>query len=527
MTSSELRKKYLEFFESKGHVILPSASLIPENDPTGLFINSGMHPLVPYLLGQKHPAGNRLVNCQKCIRTIDIDEVGDETHLTFFQMLGNWSLGDYWKEEAINWALEFLTEELKIKKSELEITCFAGDKDAPRDEEAGEIWKKLGINKIKFLGKKDNWWGPAGQTGPCGPDTEIFYKDVEIWNLVFMQYDKNVQGQYESLKQKNIDTGMGLARLTALLNNKKSVFETDIFYSGIKTREHRIVADHIRSAVEIISDCIVPSNSEQGYVLRRLIRRAMRYEKDIVKIAKNFTQENKILEILSQEQEKFRQSLEHGLRALKKNKCSIPFDYYQSYGLPIDIIKEYIKINQKEFNKKLDEHREKSRSEKKFKSGLADNQEATIKLHTATHLLLSALREILDKNIKQMGSNITPERLRFDFNFPRKLTPEELQKIQDLVNQKIKQNIKIKKSSKAQIIFYSINSFSREKCAGPHVKNTSELGKFKIIKQESSSAGVRRIRGVLTQNHFDEIFADKKIIAKANKLGELLQNKKL
>ena len=289
MTSREIKQKFLDFFKSKNHAIIPSASLIPENDPTVLFTTAGMHPLVPYLLGEKHQMGTRLASGQRCLRTDDISEIGDETHLTFFEMLGNWSLGDYWKEEAISWALEFLTKELKIPKQKLEISCFAGNKNAPRDNEAAEIWRKLGIKKIKFLGKKDNWWGPAGQTGPCGPDTEIFYQGVEIWNLVFMQYNKKPDGTFEILKQRNVDTGMGLERVTALLNNKKSVFETDLFYPGIKTKEQRIVADHIRAAVNIIQDGIRPSNSEQGYVLRRLIRRAMRFDKDILKTAEKLT----------------------------------------------------------------------------------------------------------------------------------------------------------------------------------------------------------------------------------------------
>ena len=517
MTSQELKTKYLEFFKSKNHAIIPSASLVPENDPTVLFTTAGMHPLVPYLLGEKHPMGNRLVNCQKCIRVDDIEEVGDESHLTFFNMLGNWSLGDYWKQEAIAWALEFLTQKLEIRKSELEITCFAGDKNAPRDDEAAEIWRKLGINKIKFLPKKDNWWGPAGQTGPCGPDSEIFWKGIEIWNLVFMQYNKNSQGEYKPLEQKNIDTGMGFARVTALLNNKNSVFETDLFYPGIKTREQRIVADHVRAAVFAISDGAEPSNLDRGYIVRKLIRRAMRYEKNIAQIAKNFTQENKILQILQTEQKKFQKTLERGLKEIVKNKKNrTAFEFYQSYGLPLEVIQEYMKVNKQDFEKKLKQHQEASKS-KKFKAGLQDHQEQTVKLHTATHLLLSALRQILDKNIKQAGSNITPERLRFDFTWPDKLTPEQIKQVENLVNQKIQENLPItccemelKKAEKTGALatfkgrypdivrVYTVgDKISCEICAGPHVKNTRELGKFKITKQESSSAGVRRIRGVL------------------------------
>jgi len=500
MTSREIKQKFLDFFKSKNHAIIPSASLIPENDPTVLFTTAGMHPLVPYLLGEKHQMGTRLASGQRCLRTDDISEIGDETHLTFFEMLGNWSLGDYWKEEAISWALEFLTKELKIPKQKLEISCFAGNKNAPRDNEAAEIWRKLGIKKIKFLGKKDNWWGPAGQTGPCGPDTEIFYQGVEIWNLVFMQYNKKPDGTFEILKQRNVDTGMGLERVTALLNNKKSVFETDLFYPGIKTKEQRIVADHIRAAVNIIQDGIRPSNSEQGYVLRRLIRRAMRFDKDILKTAEKLTNNQDVLQVISQEQEKFSKSLERGLHELQKpKKIRTAFDYYQSFGLPIDVIKEYIKVSEKEFEEKFKEHQEKSRTaaKGKFKSGLADHSEQTTKLHTATHLLLAALRQVLDKNTNQRGSNITPERLRFDFNFPRKLLPEELEKVQALVNQKIQENLEIKKTIQGPTSYYSIGDFSYEKCAGPHTKNTGQLGRFKIIKEESSSAGVRRIRAVL------------------------------
>ncbi|MFH1392546.1 MAG: alanine--tRNA ligase-related protein [bacterium] len=500
MTSQELKQNFLDFFKSKNHAIIPSASLVPENDPTVLFTTAGMHPLVPYLLGEKHPMGKRLANCQKCLRTDDIDQVGDEMHLTFFEMLGNWSLGDYWKEEAIKFALEFLTKNLKIPKSKLEVTCFEGGKDAPRDNEAAKIWKKLGIKKIKFLGKKDNWWGPAGKTGPCGPDTEIFYKNVEIWNLVFMQYNKKPGGVFEVLKQKNVDTGMGLARLTALLNNKNSVFETDLFYPGIKTREQRIVADHTRAAINIIQDGIKPSNSEQGYVLRRLIRRAMRYDKNILEIAEKFTNKQDILEIISQEQEKFGRTLERGLHELQKpKKTRTAFDYYQSFGLPIDVIKEYVKVDEQDFEQKLKEHQEKSRTaaKGKFKAGLADHSEATTKLHTATHLLLAALRQVLGEHIKQAGSNINPERLRFDFTHSQKLTPEEIQKIENFVNQKIQENLPVAKSTQGPIIYYSIGDFSQEKCAGPHIENIGQLGKFKIIKEESSSAGVRRIRAIL------------------------------
>jgi alanyl-tRNA synthetase len=581
MKRKELIKKYVEFFISKGHEEILNSSLVPENDPSVLFTTAGMHPLVPYLLGQKHPLGNRLCNVQKCIRTGDIEEVGDSYHHTFFEMLGNWSLGDYWKEDAIKFTFEFYTKVLKISKEKLAITCFKGDKDAEKDFSSSQIWISLGIPKerVAFLGKDDNWWGPVGNTGPCGPDTEIFYwngksksskkfnpKDknwVEIGNDVFMQYNKNEKGNYNEAKQRNVDFGGGVERGLAILNNVEDDYKTEIFlpiikeieklskkkYEGGKeiTRAMRIIADHIKASVFIISEGIIPSNTEQGYVLRRLIRRSVKYARElnlkesISKIAipvfsvyddyselqKNKT---KILNEIEKEEEKFKQTLERGINQFKKfsNNKKISgeesFLLYQSYGFPIEMIEEEckthnIKFSEQDFEKELKKHQELSRTAAagRFKSGLADNSEATTKLHTTAHLLLASLRQVLkDKNINQRGSNITPERLRLDFSFSRKLTDEEIKKIENLVNEKIKQSILVIREEMSldnarkagalgifeskyeeKVFVYSINDFSREICAGPHVNNTKELGHFKIQKEESSSSGVRRIKAVL------------------------------
>jgi len=565
----ELINLYIDFFKSKAHKEIPNSPLIPENDPTVLFTTAGMHPLVPYLLGHKHPLGKRLVNAQKCIRTGDIDEVGDEFHLTFFEMLGNWSLGDYFKKEAIEYSFEFLTKILKIPKEKLRITCFKGDKDAPKDTEAAKIWENLGIKKsqIKFLGKKENWWGPAGKTGPCGPDTEMFVNNSEIWNDVFMQYNKNAKGDYTELKQKNVDTGMGVERTLAILQNKSSVYETHLFLPIIEkieklskkrygqnkeeTRAMRIIADHIKASVFILAENIAPSNKEHGYVLRRLIRRAIRYGKTIM-MQNNFTkqlaeivisiypdyrhlQKNKkfILNEIEKEENIFRQVLASGLRYFNKILKQIKnktvsgkdaFLLYQSYGFPLEMTIELakenkLKVDVKGFEAEQKKHQKLSRtaSAGKFKSGLADHSKETTKLHTATHLLNQALRQVLKKpDLHQKGSNITAERLRFDFNFDRKLTEKEIKQVEDLVNKKIQEKLEIKREemnleqAKKQgvhgvfehkygdkVFVYSIGNFSREICAGPHVSNTSELGKFKIIKEESSAKGVRRIKAVL------------------------------
>ncbi len=578
MKRKEFIKKYIDFFKSKGHEEIPNSSLIPENDPTVLFTTAGMHPLVPYLLGQKHPLGKRLCNVQKCIRTGDIEEVGDSYHHTFFEMLGNWSLGDYWKEDAIKFTFEFYTKILKIQKEKLAVTCFKGDKNAEKDLASANIWISLGIPKerVAFLGKEDNWWGPIGNSGPCGPDTEIFYwrgksktpkkfnpKDknwVEIGNNVLMQYNKNDKGEYNPAKQRNVDFGGGIERTLAVLNGFEDNYLTEIWQpiikeieklSGKKYKDNekaiRIIADHIKAAIFILAEGIIPSNTEQGYVLRRLIRRAVKYARElnlkesINKIAipvfsiyddyselqKNKT---KILNELEKEEEKFKQTLERGINQFKKfsNNKKISgeesFLLYQSYGFPVEIIEEEckihkIKFSKQDFEKELKKHQELSRTAAagRFKSGLADNSEATTKLHTAAHLLLASLRQVLkDKNINQKGSNITPERLRLDFSFSRKITDEEIKKIENLVNEKIKSSIPVikeemslEKARKAgatgifdekygdKVFVYSIGDFSREICAGPHIKNTKELGHFKIQKEESSSSGVRRIRAIL------------------------------
>jgi alanyl-tRNA synthetase len=573
MTSKEIREKFLEFFKGKGHTIIPSASLVPrETDPTVLFTTAGMHPLVPYLLGEDHPGGKRVANVQKCIRTIDIDKVGDESHLTFFEMLGNWSFGDYFKREAIEWSFEFLTSQkcLGIDKDRLSVTVFAGDKDAPRDDESAKIWQSLGIPKerIFYKGKEDNWWGPAGAAGPCGPDTEIFINGTEIWNDVFMEYNKTVDGKYEPLKQKNVDTGMGLERMAMIMQGKNNVYETDLFAPIIESLESkvlclktddsrlttskRIIADHIKASVFISADGVEPSNVGRGYVLRRLIRRAIRHgkllgmparnashsdaggEKDftpgiakvVIDIYKDVYPEleknkEKIFEELEREEKRFKKTLERGLKEFEKG--TDPFILFTTYGFPIELTQEMakergIEINIEKFKKQLKAHQELSRtaSAGMFKGGLADAGEQTIKYHTATHLLLAALRKVLGPHVFQRGSNITAERLRFDFNHHQKMTKEEIKKCEDLVNEKIKKNlpvlceemtVKEAKEKGAIGVFeekygdrvkvYSIGDFSMEICAGPHVKATAVLGHFKIVKEEAVSAGVRRIKAVL------------------------------
>ena len=556
--SDKLKKLFIEFFKEKGHNIIPNVSLIPENDPTVLFTTAGMHPLVPFLLGQPHPQGKRLVNIQKCFRTSDIDEVGDSFHLSFFEMLGNWSLGDYFKKESIPWSFEFLTDKkwLGIDKERLYVTVFEGDKDAPRDEESAKMWQELGIPKerIFYLPKNDNWWGPAGSTGPCGPDTEMFYdtgkescgvkcapgcscgKYNEIWNNVFMQYDKTAEGKYEAIKQKNVDTGMGVERTIAVLQEKDNVYDTEIFIPIVnkikelaKTeneRSIRIIADHARAATFILGEKIIPKKVEQGYILRRLIRRSIRHGKllgidkeflseiaeVVIKIHKKnyqYLEDNKnfILEELKKEDSKFRKTLSKGLRkfeeaAKEKNIDSVTaFTLYATFGFPIEMTKELAKekgidVDVKGFEEEFKKHQKisKAGSEKKFGSGLADTSEKTIRLHTATHLLNEALRKVLKKDIVQRGSNITPERLRFDFNFERKLTDKELKDVEDLINEQIKKELPVvkvettveeAKKMGAQAVFkekygdkvfvYSVGDFSCEICSGPHVKNTKEL----------------------------------------------------
>jgi alanyl-tRNA synthetase len=587
MLAKELKSKYLEFFKERGHKVIENAPLIPENDPTVLFTTAGMHPLIPFLLGHPHPLGKRLVNVQKCLRTDDIDKIGDDFHLTFFEMLGNWSLGDYWKEEAIKWSWEFLTDKkwLGLDKERLYVSVFAGDEDAPRDEESSRIWESLGLpkEKIFFLPKKDNWWGPAGNTGPCGPDTEMFWdtgkepcskecrpgcpcgKYFEIWNDVFMEYNKTAEGKYEPLKQKNVDTGMGVERTVAVLQGKKSVYEIETMKPIVEKikeiskilspdenqeRSIRIITDHIRASVFILAEGIEPSNKDHGYVLRRLIRRSIRHGK-LIGIDKDFLEEiakvvieiykedypelekNKefILTQIKKEETKFRNTLSQGIKnffeIVKKEKYisgKNAFLLFQSFGFPIEMTKELakennIEVDEKGFEEEFKKHQEISRvgAEKKFKGGLADTSEKTTRLHTATHLLNEAIRRVLGRgDIVQKGSNITPERLRFDFNFDRKLTDEEIKKIEDLVNEKIKEGLPVKrefmtieeaKRRGAQAVFehkydeivsvYSIGDFSIEVCGGPHVNNTREVGRFKIIKEESVAAGIRRIKAIV------------------------------
>ncbi len=554
MNSKELRDKFLKYFEERGHKIVPSSPLIPK-DSTVLLTTAGMQQFVPYLSGDqdvlKELGSLHLASAQKCFRAVDIDEVGDNTHHTFFEMLGNWSIGvndkgEYFKEGAIKFALEFFVDELGLDKEELHITIFKGDKDIPKDEEAKRIWLENGISedKIQEMGIEDNFWGPTAQTGPCGPSSEIYYNGVEIWNLVFMEYNKKVNGSFEKLAQTNIDTGIGFERLLSLLNGVDSAYETDLFKSVIEKIESkdiktsRIIADHIRGACFLIADGVIPSNTDKGYILRRILRRAIRFGESVnlIDVAKVVIKEYEevypelksanILNVIQKEQEKFGKTLEKGLKEFEKlDKITgdDAFNLYQSYGFPFELTQELaeekgIDVDENAFKDAFEKHQELSRKgmEKKFKGGLADTSEQTTKYHTATHLLLSALREVLDKDVQQKGSNITAERIRFDFNHSAKLTEEEVKRIEDLVNEKIKEDLEVKfeempldqaRKEGAVGVFgekygdvvkvYTINSFSKEICGGPHVKRTSELGHFKITKQESPGAGIRRIRAIL------------------------------
>ena len=580
MKAIEIRNKYLEFFKRHGHAVIPSAPLIPENDPSVLFTTAGMQPLVPYLLGEKHPEGTRLTDYQKCVRTNDIDEVGDNRHLTYFEMLGNWSLGDYFKEESIAMSFEFLTKELGIPVEKLSVTCFAGDEDCPRDEIASNAWKKAGIleNHIYYYGKDDNWW-IAGEEGPCGPDTEMFYdtgkpacgpdcqpscdcgKYVEIWNNVFMEYFKDKNG-YSKLKQKNVDTGLGLERMTMLLQGKETPFDTELFAPIMKKLEElqkidsiesrRIVAEHLRSSMMIVSDGGRPSNLDRGYVLRRLIRRMIRHMNklqinldelstlidinvdNLKEMYPDLAKNKEIIKsVILEEKEKFVKTLVNGerefqkeinkLKDTKKLSGKVVFKLYDTYGFPPEVTKELAKesgyeIDMKEFEELFKAHQEKSRagSEQKFKGGLAEQNEITIAYHTATHLLNAALKQVIGENAHQRGSNITVDRMRFDFNCDHKMTDEEKRKTEDLVNKWIQEGLPVTKEemkkeeaihSGAECMFiekypdivtvYTIGDVSKELCGGPHVNNTKELGKFKIKKEESSSSGVRRIKAVL------------------------------
>ena len=582
MKAIEIRNKYLEFFKKHGHAVIPSASLIPENDPSVLFTTAGMQPLVPYLLGEKHPEGTRLTDYQKCVRTNDIDEVGDNRHLTYFEMLGNWSLGDYFKEESIKMSFEFLTKELQIPVEKLSVTCFAGDEDCPRDEVSAKVWKEAGIldGHIYFYGKDDNWW-IAGEEGPCGPDTEMFYdtgkpacgpdcqpscdcgKYVEIWNNVFMEYYKDKNG-YSKLKQRNVDTGLGLERMTMLLQGKETPFDTELFLPVMEKiqefqkvdniESRRIIAEHLRSSMMIIADGGRPSNIDRGYILRRLIRRMIRHMNklqidlselsnlidinvDNLKEMYPELEQNRetIKNVINEEKDKFVKTLTHGEREFQKEMqkakengkseidANVVFRLYDTYGFPPEVTKELadendMTVDLKGFEELFKEHQEKSRqgSTQKFKGGLADQNEKTIAYHTATHLLHQALRTVLGDHVKQSGSNITEERLRFDFTHPQKMTKEEIQKVEDLVNEQIQRDLPVtceemsyedaknlgaiglftdKYGDKVKV--YTIGDFSKEICGGPHVTHTGDMGRFKIKKEESSSSGIRRIKAVL------------------------------
>jgi len=592
LTANELRQKYIDFFVSKGHVQISGASLIPENDPTVLFTTAGMHPLVPYILGAEHPAGKRLVDYQKCIRTGDIDSVGDPHHLTFFEMLGNWSLGDYFKKEAINFSFEFLTKVLGLDVSKLSVTVFEGDDEVPRDSEAAATWKGLGIpeERIYFMPREDNWWGPAGETGPCGPDSEMFIdtgrpacgpdckpgckcgKYFEIWNDVFMGYKKTADGAYVPMDRRCVDTGMGIERTIAILQGKKSVYETEVFQpiiEGVKKLcgvtygededkdiSIRIISDHVRTSVFILGDQkgVAPSNVGQGYILRRLIRRAVRHGRKLGIEGKFLGElalivldlygapypellEHKafILDELAAEEAKFSETLQKGEREFEKMLPNlmkgssrvingrIAFKLYDTYGFPIELTKELaaehgFTVDEEGFLAAFQKHQETSRAgaEQQFKGGLADHSELTTALHTATHMLHKALRTVLGEHVGQKGSNITTERLRFDFTHPMPMTPEEIQRVEDMVNEEIQRDLPVTCETMTleeardqgaiaffdskygeQVKVYSIGDFSKEVCGGPHVTHTGDMGHFHILKEQSSSAGVRRIKAVL------------------------------
>ena len=596
--SADLRAMFLKFFQDHGHAVISSASVIPENDPTVLFTTAGMHPLVPYLMGQKHPAGTRLTDVQKCVRTGDIEDVGDFSHLTFFEMLGNWSLGDYFKKEMIPWSWEFLTSEkyLGLPKDRLAFTVFAGDKDCPRDEESANLWRSCGVadDHIFYLPKENNWWGPAGVTGPCGPDTEMFIitdkepcgpdcspacscgRYLEIWNDVFMQYNKKEDGTFEPLAQKNVDTGMGLERTICVLNGKKSVYETDLFENILgkiaelsgktygedeaTTKAFRIIADHMRTSTFIMGDDrgVSPANVDQGYVLRRLIRRAVRYGMEIGmpegftgEIAKVIIEQYKdvypelkrneafVLDQLALEETRFAKTLKQGNREFEKLAQRVKdgridgesaFHLYDTYGFPVEMTCELAKdagltVDMEGFKECFKKHQATSQAgaEQRFKGGLADHSAQSARLHTATHLLHAALRKVLGDDVAQKGSNITAERLRFDFSFGRKMTKEEIAEVERLVNEAIDAHAPIVceemtvPEAKAQgaiglftskygenVKVYTMGPYSKEICGGPHATNTGDLKSFKIQKEESSSAGVRRIKAVIGTTAEDE-----------------------
>ncbi|HEX9133975.1 MAG TPA: alanine--tRNA ligase [Ktedonobacteraceae bacterium] len=596
MTGDELRQLFLSFFAERGHAIIPSVPLVPENDPTALFISAGMHPLVPYLLGESHPDGPRLANVQKCLRTDDIEEVGDISHNTFFEMLGFWSLGDYWKQDSLRWTLEWFSRSLGLEQERISVTVFAGDSDAPRDDEAVQVWLEMGIpqERIYYLPKKDNWWGPAGKTGPCGPDSELFYdtgrpkhgsdcqpgcgcgKYIEIGNNVFMQYNKTADGRYEPLKQRNIDVGIGLERTLCVIQGTSDIYTTDLFapvvqrISELRERQKgketlsseqeqrlvRIITDHLRAATFMIADGVLPSNVEQGYVCRRLIRRAVRCGHEL-DIPRNFTVEvaraviarygsvypeleerrATILNELTREEERFGQTLARGLREFQKLEEELRqrgetilagesvFRLFDTFGFPPALTAELaqergLSADLEGYNLLFKQHQERSRqaNRKKFAGGLADHSERTTQLHTATHLLNQALRDVLGTHVRQMGSNITQERLRFDFSHPKKLTSEEIRRVEEIVNQQIMRDLQTtvevmplqQALDQGALAFfgerygdlvkvYKIGDYSMEVCGGPHVQHTSGMGHFRIIRAESIGQGVQRIRADLCE----------------------------
>ncbi len=591
-----MRQSFLHFFAERGHAIIPSAPLVPENDPTALFISAGMHPLVPYLLGESHPEGRRLADVQKCLRTDDIEEVGDISHNTFFEMLGFWSLGDYWKQDSLRWTLGWFTRVLGLEQERISVTVFAGDSDAPRDDEAVQVWLGLGIpqERIYYLPKKDNWWGPAGKTGPCGPDSELFYdtgrpkhgpdcqpgcrcgKYIEIGNNVFMQYNKTAEGTYEPLKQRNIDVGLGLERTLCVVLGTEDVYTTDLFMPIVQRirqlcerqeskatrvpeeeqRLIRIIADHLRAATFIIADGVRPSNVEQGYICRRLIRRAVRCGHELG-LPATFTadvaqsvitryglvypeleqQRTIILKELTNEEERFSRTLARGLREFQKLEEGLRqrgetilegnavFRLFDTFGFPPTLTAELaqehgLRADLEGFDVLFKQHQERSRqaNQKKFAGGLADHSERTTQLHTATHLLHQALRDVLGTHVRQMGSNITPERLRFDFSHPRKLTAEELQHVEEIVNQQIQRDLQTtvevmplqQALDQGALAFfgerygdlvkvYSIGDYSIEVCGGPHVQHTGGMGRFRITKAETIGHGVQRVRADLVE----------------------------
>lgn len=588
MDSRRLRKLFLSFFQERGHTLIGAGSLIPEDDPSVLFTTAGMHPLVPFLLGERHPAGRRVANIQPCLRTVDIFEVGDDRHLTFFEMAGNWSLGDYWKPESLRWSLEFLTECLGFDPQRLAVTCFVGDADAPRDEAAASIWRELGMRRIAFLPKEDNWWGPPGATGPCGPDSEIFFdlnpagsadehpgnapaRFCEIWNNVFMQYDRHADGSYTPLAQRTIDTGLGIERVATILQAVPTVFETDIFapimltIRSLSTQQRplaeRVVADHVRAASFVLAEGIRPGNTDQPYILRRLLRRAVRYGRELdmrpgmlARVAEAvissmadiypiLEQEgDRICAAIEEEEGRFQRSLQRGERffdkvaqqAISNKQPQIngldAFHLYDTYGFPLELTEESatqlgLTVDRQGFQTAFAQHQEQSRqgAAARFRGGLAERSQATTRLHTATHLLHAALREILGPHVEQRGSNITAERLRFDFSHGARLTPEQLSQIEALVNSHIQARLPVvwqemsldeARASGAIGLFgerygervkvYSIGTASCEICGGPHVEQTGELGHFRIVKEEAVGAGLRRIKATLEERMKDE-----------------------